>query len=216
MLVGHLGAGLAAKAVAPRIGLGTLAAAALLLDVVFWLFVILRLEGAAVPGDFATRHMLAFSFPWSHSLLGALFWSAGAAFLWSWSGGEGKYFAFAPAVVAATVFSHWLLDFLVHPPEMPLWGPGAPSVGLGLEQPVALIVELALAAAGLGYFLWRSNLSTPRRAAIVGLTVATAGLSVFEAFNSIPPDDIVTVAGTSLLGLFVIVTIAALADRETR
>ena len=216
MLVGHLGAGLAAKAVAPRVGLGTLIASALLLDIVLWLFVILHFEGATVPGDFGTRHMLAFSFPWSHSLLGALIWSAGAAFLWSWSGGEGKYFAAAPAVISATVFSHWLLDFLVHPAEMPLWGPGAPSVGLGLEQPMAIIVELVVAAAGLGFFLLRSKLGMPRRVAIAGMVVATAALSVAGAFNATPPNEILTVAGTSLLALFVIVSISALADRETR
>ena len=52
MLVGHLGAGLAAKAVAPRVGLGTLVAAAFLLDILLWLFVTLHIEGVVVPGDF--------------------------------------------------------------------------------------------------------------------------------------------------------------------
>lgn len=216
MLVGHIGAGLAAKAMAPRVGLGTLIAAALLLDIVLWLFVILHLEGATVPGDFATRHMLAFSFPWSHSLLGALLWSAGAALVWTWSGGEGKYFAFAPAVIAATAFSHWILDFLVHPAEMPLWGPGAPSVGLGLVQPTALIVELAVAAVGLGLYMLRSKTSLQRRASIAGLVFVTAALAAFGAYNSTPPSDILTVAATSLLAIFLIVTIAVLADREAR
>ena len=216
MLVGHLGAGLAAKAVAPRVGLGTLVASALLLDIVLWLFVILHVEGATVPGDFAARHMLAFTFPWSHSLVGALFWSAGTAFVWTWSGGDGKYFAFAPGVISATVFSHWILDFLVHPPELPLWGPGAPSVGLGLAQPTALIVEFAVAALGLGFFLLRTTISAPRRVSIAGLVVITAVLTAVGAYNATPPGDILTVAGTSLLALFVIVTIAALADRETR
>jgi len=216
MLVGHLGAGLAAKAAAPRVGLGTLMAAALLLDIVLWLFVVLHIEGATVPGDFATRHMLAFSFPWSHSLAGAVFWSLGAALIWTWSGGEGNYFAFAPAVIAATAFSHWILDYLVHPPELPLWGPGAPSVGLGLEQPVALIVELLVAAAGLGVFLLRTRLSLQRRLAIVGLVLAAAALTVLGAYNTTPPDDILTVAAVSLLVLFAIVTLAALADREAR
>ena len=50
MLVGHLGAGLAAKAAAPRVGLGTLMAAAVLLDIVLWLFVAMHIEGASVPG----------------------------------------------------------------------------------------------------------------------------------------------------------------------
>ncbi|HEY0302696.1 MAG TPA: hypothetical protein VGC36_15225 [Rhizomicrobium sp.] len=213
MLVGHLGAGLAAKAVAPRVGLGTLVACALLLDIVLWLFVTLHLEGATVPGEFATRHMLAFSFPWSHSLAGALFWSAGAAFVWTWSGGEGKYFAFAPAVIAATTFSHWVLDFLVHPPELPLW-PGGAAVGLDLTQPTALILELVVAAAGLAAFLRRTTLSTARRIAVAGLVVVAAILTAFGAFNATPPDDILTVAGTSLLALFVTIAIAAVADRK--
>src|ERR1700761_2097521 len=162
MLVGHLGAGLAAKAVAPRIGLGTLFASALLLDILLWLFVILHVEGAVVPSDFGTRHMLAFAFPWSHSLAAALVWSVLAALVWTWSGGGGKYFAFAPAVVAATVFSHWLLDFLVHPAELPLW-PGAPSVGIDIGQPAALILDFAVAAIGFGLFLWRVPMSMARR-----------------------------------------------------
>jgi hypothetical protein len=216
MLVGHLGAGLAAKAAAPRIGLGTLMAAALLLDILLWLFVILHIEGATVPGDFATTRMLAFSFPWSHSLAGAVFWSLGAALIWTWSGGEGKYFAFAPAVIAATTFSHWILDYLVHPPEMPLWGPGSPTVGLGLAQPTALIVELAVAAAGLGVFLLRSRLSLRRRLAIAGIVLAVAVLTVLGAYNATPPDNILTVAAVSLLALFAVIMLAALADREAR
>ena len=216
MLVGHLGAGLAAKAVAPRVGLGTLMAAALLLDIVLWLFVAMHIEGASVPGDFATRHMLAFNFPWSHSLLGALFWSAAAAFVWSWSGGEGKYFAFAPAVIAATALSHWFLDYLVHPAELPLWGPGAPSVGLDIGQPAAIILELSIAAAGLLAYLWRARITMIRRVAIAALVTTTGLLTVAGAFYTAPPSDILTVAGTSLLVLFIIVSIAALVDREQR
>lgn len=215
MLVGHLGAGLAAKAVAPRIGLGTLVAVALLLDMLLWLFVILKVEGAVVPGDYATRHMLAFSFPWSHSLVTAIGWSLAAAFVWTWSGGVGKYFAFAPAIVAATTFSHWILDFLVHQPEMPLW-PAGPVVGLGIEQPLALILELAIAAAGFGAFLWRTRLSMARRGAVGGLTLLCAALSIYGATAAPAPSDTLTVAGTSLLALFVIVVVAAISDREAR
>ena len=215
MLVGHLGAGLAAKAVAPRVGLGTLVAASLLLDIVLWLLVILHIEGATVPGDFADRHVLAFSFPWSHSLVGAFFWAAAAAFIWTWSGGEGRYFAFAPAAIAATVLSHWLLDVLVHPAELPLW-PGSPVVGFGLAQPTALIVELAIAALGFAVFLLRSRLSFSRRAAIGGLTLAVAALSVFGAAGTAPPGDILNLAGISLIVLFVIIAIAAIVDRDAR
>jgi len=216
MLVGHLGAGLAAKAAAPKVGLGTLFVAAMLLDIVLWLFVILKLEGVAVPPDFETRHQLAFNFPWSHSLLGALVWSAVAAAVWAWTRGGGRLFAFAPAVIAATVFSHWILDFLVHPAEMPIWGPGAPSVGLDLGQPLALYVELAIAALGLVIFLVRIPLSLARRASVAGVTLLAAALTVFGATSTAAPPDMLTLAGVSLLVIFVIVTVAALADRPAQ
>jgi hypothetical protein len=184
-----------------------------LLDIILWLLVILHVEGATVPADFADRHALAFSFPWSHSLAGAVVWAATAAFVWTWSGGEGRYFAFAPAVIGVTVFSHWLLDVLVHPAEMPLW-PGAPAIGIGLMQPTALFVELALAALGFALFLLRSRLSLARRALVGGLTLGVAGLSIFGATSATPPGDLLNFAGLSLLVLFTIVTIAAIADRK--
>jgi hypothetical protein len=213
MLVGHLGAGLAAKAAAPRVGLGTLVAAAFLLDILLWLFVTLHIEGVVVPGDFAQTHHLAFIFPWSHGLIMALVWSAAAAFLWTWSGGEGKYFAFAPAVIALTTFSHWILDWLVHPPELPIWA-GSQTFGLGLPQPTAVAIELVIAAIGLAAFLFRSKLSATRRTAVAGLTLVVALLSVFGAVMTEPPSDMLTLAGTSLLVLFVVIVAAAIADRE--
>jgi hypothetical protein len=216
MLVGHLGAGLVAKATAPRVGLGTLFAAAMLLDIILWLFVILKFEGVVVPPDFETRHQLAFNFPWSHSLLGALVWSAAAAAIWAFAKGDRRIFAFVPAVIAATVFSHWILDFLVHPPEMPIWGPGAPSVGLDIGQPLALYLELAIAALGLAIFLVRIPLGMARRASVVGVVLLAAALTALGAHSTTPPPDMLTLAGVSLLVIFVIVTVAAFADRPAQ
>ena len=213
MLVGHLGAGLAAKAVAPKIGLGTLFAAAMLLDIVLWLFVILKVEDVVVPADYETRHQLAFNFPWSHSLGGALVWSAAAAAVWAWTRGGGKLFAFAPALIAATVFSHWILDFLVHPAEMPLWGPGAPSVGFDISQPRALYIELAIAAAGLVMFLMRVPMRLTYRIAVIGIVLLATALTVSGAYSSTPPPETLTLAGVSLLVIAVIVAVGAFADR---
>ncbi len=56
-------------------------------------------------------------------------------------------------------------------------GPGAPSVGLGLGQPWALILEFAVTIVGFGLFLWRVKLSAMRRAAIGGVVLAAAALT---------------------------------------
>jgi hypothetical protein len=216
MLVGYIGLGLAAKASAPRIGLGSLVAAAFLLDILLWLFVILHLESAAVPADFESHHALAFGFPWSHSLLAAVFWSLAAGFVWTWSGGEGKYLAFAPAVVSATVFSHWGLDFIVHPPELTLWGPGSPAVGLDLGQPAALYLEVVLGALGLGLYLWRRRPAAVPRATVTGMVLFAAMLSAANAFAASPPASILTHAAAALLTMTAAVIVSALADRDAR
>lgn len=66
-----------------------------------------------------------------------------------WVGGRG----WATVVVAAAVFSHFLLDFLVHIPELPLLGEASPKVGLGLwnQMPVASVVGILLVAAVGGW-----------------------------------------------------------------
>jgi hypothetical protein len=214
MLVGHLGAGLAARTVAPKVGLGTLFAAAMLLDIVLWLLVIAKIEGAVAPPDFETRHALAFNFPWSHSLAGAVILSAAAAGIWAWLKGGGRLFALAPIVIAATVFSHWILDFLVHPAELPMWGPGAPSVGLDIGPPLSLYIELAIAAAGLVIFLVRVPMALTHRAAIAGITLFAGALTVIGANTATPPADMLTLAAMSLLVIFVIVTVGAASDRQ--
>src|SRR6185436_20152419 len=99
--------------------------------------------------------------------------------------------------------------------ELPLWGPGSPAVGLDVGQPLALVLELLIAALGLGAFLMRTTLGMARRVAIGGLTLVVAGLSIFAATATAHTTDILSTAGTSLLALFVIVTIAAACDRET-
>lgn len=66
MFVGHLGAGLAAKAVARDVNLGIVMGAALLLCVlVGW-------EQMIVPPDYARKYFLLFDIPLSHSLLAPL------------------------------------------------------------------------------------------------------------------------------------------------
>src|SRR4051812_40195960 len=83
MFVGHLGAGLIAKAVEPRLRLSTTFAAAMLLDLVLWIFVLTGIEAATTPADYASHHYLLFNFPYSHSLVAAVVWSVAAALAWA-------------------------------------------------------------------------------------------------------------------------------------
>ncbi len=218
MLVGHLGAGLAAKAVEPKLGLGTLFGAALLLDAVLWIFVLTGTEAATVPADYATRHYLYFNFPYSHSLLAALLWSVVAALAWAVFGGQGEWsgrvFSRGAIVIALVVYSHWALDFLVHPRQLPI-APGGPTLGLGLwdAQPLGLEVELAIAAIGLGLYLTRSGVAWGRRVLVIGLTLAVAAFTVWGAYAAGTPPAMSMLAYVSLLIIGAIIAAAAWADR---
>jgi len=218
MLVGHLGAALAAKAIEPRMKLGTLFAAALFVDVVFWLLVLAGVEHIAVPADFAVHHLYAFDFPFSHSLIGTVLLAVLFAFVWAVWGGRrarrhGAYWD-GIALIAATVLSHWLLDVLVHGPDMPAV-PGGLELGIGLwrYQPLAFLVEMGLVMAAFAAFAVRSSLSTGRKI-VAGVTVAVAAGLTLEGVYGTPANDpaVTAVSGLMIIGLCV--AAAAWADRS--
>lgn len=139
MFVGHLAVAFATKRVAPRVALGWLVAASFGLDLLWPLLLFAGMERVRVEPGITAFTPLAFeSYPWSHSLTMALFWGAVAARV-TFSRLKS---AAAALIIGATVVSHWVLDFITHRPDLPLW-PGGPEVGLGLWNSVAgtLILE---------------------------------------------------------------------------
>ncbi len=221
MLVGHIGVGLAVKAIEPRMKLGTMLAAALFVDIVFFLLVLCGAEHIVVPPDYAVRPVLGFDFPYSHSLLGTFLLSVLAALAWALWGGRrarrhGAYWD-GIALIAAAVFSHWLLDFVVHTPDMPLV-PGGEGLGLGLwrHQPWALIVELALAVAGFAAFALRSPLPLGRKLVVAGMVAVAGGFTVEGAFGyaALPEPSVIALSSLVLIGLSI--AVAAWADWSRR
>ena len=147
MFLGHFAMAYGAKHLAPRASLGTLFAAAQLPDVVWPWLVIGGVEHATIaPGDTAFTPLRFDSYPVSHSLVTVALWGAafGAVHFWR------QRRRLDAVVLALLAVSHWLLDFVSHRPDMPLW-PDGPKVGLGLWNSVAatIAVELLLFAGGL-------------------------------------------------------------------
>jgi hypothetical protein len=144
MFAGHYAAAIAAKAIEPKAPLWALAAAAQLVDIGWSALIIAGVEHASVDPSLPGSAFVLYDMPWTHSLPAALVWSLGGALIarlllrLPWR---------ASALIGAVVFSHWLLDLVVHRPDLALW-PGGPLVGLGLwNYPVPeQIVELGLLA----------------------------------------------------------------------
>ena len=121
MFIGHFAAAYAAKRLVPRTSLGTLFTAAQLPDVLWPPLLLAGAEHATIaPGDTAFTPLRFDSYPISHSLLTVALWGAllGALHFWR------RRRALDAVVLAVLVVSHWLLDFVSHRPDMPLW-PGA-------------------------------------------------------------------------------------------
>ena len=149
MLLGHFAVAFAAKKLAPEVSLGTFFIAAQLADLLWPVFFLLGLETFEIrPGITATTPLEFLRYPYSHSLVALLGWSAafGAVYVLL---GRGRMKA--AIVIALVVISHWLLDVASHRPDMPVTLSGEQRLGLGLWNsiPATLLVESTLFAVGV-------------------------------------------------------------------
>jgi hypothetical protein len=152
MFVGHTAVALAAKARDPRASLGVFVAAAYAIDLIWPLFLLLGLERVCIdPGNTAFTPLAFDSYPWSHSLLMASVWGLALAGLARARGIEAR----GAALIGALVVSHWVLDFVTHAPDMPLWPGRSPRLGLGLWNSIAgtFVVEGVMWATALVLYL---------------------------------------------------------------
>jgi hypothetical protein len=201
VFVGHLAAAFGARAAEPRVPLAVAVAAAFALDLMWPLLLLLGIESVRVhPGDTAFTNLAFESYPWSHSLALVLVWSTVAGAVARRVLGSTR-----PAVVVATlVLSHWVLDFLAHRPDLPLW-PSGPAVGWNLWQsiPATIAVEGVLLALGLAAYV---RATTARdgvgRWALAGLVVLATATWISQPWSPPPPSPTAVALGALALWLF--------------
>ncbi len=153
MYAGHYAAGLAIKAKEPLAPTWALLLGVGFLDVLFGIFVMLGIERVTITPGISPGFALDF-IDWSHSLLMSLVW---AVFFSSFFWRRGRAVALA---VGFAVFSHFLLDWPMHPADLALWPHSSIHIGMGLwhRLPVGWwFVELAFIAAGCAYYVVRAR-----------------------------------------------------------
>lgn len=151
MFIGHYAVGLAAKRKAPRISLGFLVMAVEWVDLVWPVLVLAGVERVRiVPGITKLTPLDFVWYPWTHSLLAAVVWSLlffAVAKAW-------KRTTLESTILGLCVFSHWILDLIVHRPDLPIaWGPTRVGFGLWNHPVPAIIVEGGLFVAGIVIYL---------------------------------------------------------------
>jgi len=147
MFIGHFGAGFGAKAIAPKVSLGSLFLGAQFIDLLWPTLLLIGLERIRiVPGATAVTPLLFEHYPVSHSLLAVLGWAifVGCVYFLLRRQRAGAL------VLAALVLSHWGLDAIVHQPDLPLFPGSTTVVGLNAwsSLPLTLAMEIPLFALG--------------------------------------------------------------------
>jgi hypothetical protein len=213
MFIGHFAMGFGAKKFAPQVSLGILFLACQLADLVWPNLVLFGIETLSIqPGATVMTPLDFSSYPYSHSLIALLIWAAVFAALYTVLSHSGSR---AAIVIAALVFSHWVLDVLSHRPDMPITFSDAPKIGVGLwNYPiVAIPIELMLFGIGVGFY---SRCTKPlNRKGNIGLWALVLFLLIAYVANLLgPPPPSPTAVAWSAQAMWLIVAWGFWIDRN--
>jgi membrane-bound metal-dependent hydrolase YbcI (DUF457 family) len=212
MFVGHYGVSFVAKRSDDSIPLWVLFLAVQLLDIVWAPLVLLGVEKVRlVPGFTATNPLDLYYMPYTHSLVAALLWSAAAAVAYRRLARSAT--VRASLIVGAAVFSHWILDLVVHRPDLPLYD-NAAKVGLGLwNRPIlAFALEAILLLGGVALFLRHRR---GRRLPLVVFSLIMLAIEAYVFFGPPPVSDVAF--ATTALGAYALFALVVwwLVDRRS-
>lgn len=219
MFIGHYGVALGLKKADKTISLGLLFLAVQAVDILWTVLVLLGIEKVEISPGVTAANPLDFTYyPFTHSLLMSAVW-AGAAYLLfrilpSKAGGQKSKTAL---ILGIAVLSHFLLDLVVHRPDLPLaFGTHSPKLGLGLWNypAVAYVLESAILLAGLWIYL-KSTAATGKLGKY-GIPVFALLLLVANLLNLFgpPPPNVQMVAASGLVMYFVLTGAAFWLDRK--
>lgn len=208
MFAGHYGISFVARRAAPRVPLWVWFVAVQWMDIVWSVLVLLGIEKLRIiPGFTQANALDLYYMPYTHGLPGSI----GVSFV---LGAIVAFFipghrAATVLLVAAASFSHWLLDLVVHVPDLPLYDDSA-KVGLGLWRHVVLSFPLELIVLGLGAWLYARRTTFTGAKGRYALWAFVAFLALAQAYaNFGPPPDSPNAMAIMALGLYGVLAFAA-------
>ena len=209
MFVGHYSASFAGKASERRIPLWVLFVAVQWIDVLWSIFVFLGIEKVRiVPGITASNALDLYYMPYTHSLAGALGWSVFGYFVCQlFPRLRGVR---SGMIVAGAVFSHWILDLIVHRPDLALYDSvGKMGFGLWNYRGAAFALEVAVLFGGAALLYPKAA----HRGRLVGFVIFLAALQVFGTFFFPPPPSPQAAATTAFSSYILLALFAWWVDR---
>jgi membrane-bound metal-dependent hydrolase YbcI (DUF457 family) len=212
MVLGHYGVALGAKRLTPVTSLGTLAFAAQWLDELWPILVVLGVERVSVLANPVGASTLDFVYyPFSHSLAASIVWSLLIGGIYYASRRDRR----SAIVVGLLVLSHWILDFPMHVPDLPLWPGSSIRVGLGAWRSIPLTIALELLVFVPGLVMYMRATRPRDRVGTWALWAMVIVLSLiyFSSFVTPAPSSGRAI-GWSALGLWLFVPWSYWIDRH--
>ena len=204
MFIGHFALAFGAKKLAPQVSLGILFLACQLADIIWPNLVLLGMESLEVqPGITVMTPLNFVHYPYSHSLVALVLWSAIFAALYALLRRSGTK---AAIVIAALVLSHWVLDVLTHRPDMPITLSDASVIGFGLWNFPFVAIPLELLLFGAGVWLYIRHTKPLNRQGSIdfwALILFLLVIYVANLFGPPPPSSIVVAWSAQALWILI-------------
>jgi len=186
VFVGHYSIAFAAKTERNRVPLWVLFVAVQFLDYIWATLVLLGIEKLRVIKGFTAGSMLdSYFHPYSHSLIAAVAWSGVAALAYgTFCSRHGcQYRKSAALIVGLAVFSHWILDLIAHPRDLPIYD-NRWKVGFDLwnYRDLEFALEIAMLAAGIILYLARNVMAAARRKAVIVFGIALVVVQIGDTY----------------------------------
>jgi hypothetical protein len=203
LFIGHFGVAFALKKADKNISLGSLFLAVQFADILWASLVLLGVEKAAiVPGITAASPLDLTYYPFSHSPVFSLLWGGAAYITYRMiSMRRGLRDNKAATIIGLAVMSHFLLDFITHRPDLPLFinSLGTYKIGLGLWNYLipSIVVENLIFVGGLMVYLKSTKGTTVLGK--YGMISLSIFLLIMNASSYFTPLNLVTLVTSNLV-----------------
>ncbi|HUK30304.1 MAG TPA: hypothetical protein VLV89_04260 [Candidatus Acidoferrum sp.] len=216
MFLGHFGVALAAKKLESKTSLGTLFFAAQFADLTWPIFLLLGWEKVQIePGNTRVTPLNFSSYPISHSFLTEIGFGIALGLIYYALRRKNQGASRAAFVLAACVPSHWVLDWVVHRPDLPLtpWSRTFHGLDLWRSLPITVTLEFLIYGIGIALYLGQTK---PKdgigRYAFWVLIIFLAIVWLASIFGPPPPNT--RVLAFSALAMWLTIPWSAWADRH--
>ncbi|GIK59472.1 MAG: hypothetical protein HND39_06530 [Ignavibacteriota bacterium] len=189
MFLGHFGAGFAGKKFSKSASLGTYFMAAQWIDLLWPILLLLGIEKVKIEPGISNVTPLNFNYyPFTHSLAAAIIWGVIFGVIYFLIKKNAK----TSIILGVFVVSHWVLDFLVHIPDLPIFPGSELKVGLGLWNSFTATIILEGLIFGIGIYLYYKVTKTKNKTgtySLIGLVVFLILIYISNLFGP-PPDSV--------------------------